>query len=184
MKRTTVCVNIDQSNPEQGGFTDVEKAQARRNIGVTNYNRITNNVTLATTRNITADDINVLNLRDFKFYNGHEYHTFVTIPMNIQLANYSKDNVILTIWIGAANWSAAPFKMRLRCDVENGIVKNRSSIVPIDWLGENLSGDDAVLDHMHMCFYDNDDETTLLNLADGQTLSFSFRGTESYVLPN
>ena len=181
MKRTTVCVNIDQSNPEQGGFTDAEKAQARRNIGVTNYNRVTNNVTLAMTRNITADDINVLNLRDFKFYNGHEYHTFVTIPSGIQLANYNKDKVIITIWIGAANWSAAPFKMRLRCDVENGVVKNRSSIVPIDWLGENLSGDTDVLDYMRMCFYDNDNDTTLINLADGQSLSFSFRGTESYV---
>lgn len=181
MKRTTVCVNIDQTNPEQGGFTDAEKAQARRNIGVTNYNRVTNNVTLTMTRNITADDINVINLRNFKFYNGYEYHTFVTIPMGIQLANYNKDKVILTIWIGAANWSAAPFKMRLRCDVENGVVKNRSSIVPIDWLGENLSGDDAVLDYMRMCFFDNDDETTPVNLADGQTLNFAFRGTESYV---
>lgn len=180
MKRSTVCVNIDQSDVTKGGFTDAEKAQARRNIGVTNYNRITNNVTLAMTRNITADDINVLNLRDFKFYNGHEYHTFVTVPSGIQLANYSKDKVILTIWIGAANWSAAPFKMRLRCDVENGVIKNRSSIVPIDWVGENLSGD-VVLDHMRICFYDNDDETSLVNLADGQSLSFSFRGTESYV---
>lgn len=180
MKRSTVCVNIDQSDVTKGGFTDAEKLQARRNIGVTNYNRITNNVTLAMTRNITADDINVLNLRDFKFYNGYEYHTFISIPSGIQLSNYNKEKVILTIWIGAANWSAAPFKMRLRCDVENGVVKNRSSIIPIDWLGENLSGD-AVLDHMRMCFYDNDDGTSLVNLADGQTLSFSFRGTESYV---
>lgn len=179
MKRSTVCVNIDQSDATKGGFTNDEKAQARRNIGVTNYNRITNNVTLAMTRNITADDINVLNLRDFKFYNGHEYHTFVTIPSGIQLTNYSKDKVILTIWIGANNWSSAPFKMRLRCDVENGVIKNRSSIVPIDWVGENLTTD--ILDYIHICFYDNDDGTSLINLADGQTLNFSFRGTESYV---
>lgn len=178
MKRTTVCVNIDQTNPEQGGFTDAEKAQARRNIGVTNYNRVTNNVTLTMTRNITADDINVLNLRNFKFYNGYEYHTFISIPSGIQLTNYNKDKVILTIWIGAANWSAAPFKMRLRCDVDNGVVMNSSSIIPIDWMGENLTTD--VLDYMHMSFHDVDDDS-LLNLASGQTLNFSFRGTESYV---
>lgn len=182
MKMNKVCVNIDQSDATKGGFTDAEKAQGRRNLGVTNYNRITNNVTLTMTRNITADDVNVLNLRNFKFYNGHEYHTFVTIPSGIQLANYSKDKVILTIWIGAVSWSAAPFKMRLRCDVENGVVKNRSSIVPIDWMGENLSGVDAdQLNHMRMCFFDNDDESTQVNLADGQTLNFSFRGTESYI---
>lgn len=134
MKRTTVCVNIDQSDAANGGFTLAEQAQARRNIGVTNYNRVTNNVTLTMTRNITADDINVLNLRNFKFYNGYEYHTFISIPSGIQLTNYNKDKVILTIWIGATNWSAAPFKMRLRCDVDNGVVMNRSSLVPIDWL--------------------------------------------------
>lgn len=181
MKMNKVCVNIDQSDATKGGFTDAEKAVARKNIGATNYNRITNNVTLTMTRNITADDINVLNLRNFKFYNGCEYHTFISIPSGIQLTNYSKDKVILTIWIGAANWSAAPFKMRLRCDVENGVVKNRSSLVPIDWLGENLTGDADVLDYIHICFYDTDDGTSLINLADGQSLNFSFRGTESYV---
>lgn len=179
MKMNKLCSNIDQSNPANGGFTDAEKQRMRNNIGVTNYNRVTNNVTLTMTRNITADDINVLNLRNFKFYNAHEYHTFVTIPMNtIQLANYSKDKVILTIWIGANNWSSAPFKMRLRCNVENGVVKNSSSIVPIDWMGENLTTD--VLDYMHMSFHDVDDDS-LLNLASGQTLNFAFRGTESYV---
>ena len=179
MKRSTLCVNIDHSDVTKGGFTDAEKAVARKNIGVTNYNRITNNVTLAMSKN-TSDNIYTIHLYDFKFYNGREYHTFVTVPSGIQLANYNKDKVILTLWIGAANWSAAPFKMRLRCDVENGVIKNRSSFVPIDWVGENLSGD-AVLDHMRMCFYDNDEGTTMINLADGQALNFSFRGTESYV---
>ena len=37
MKRSTVCVNIDQSNPEQGGFTPAEQAQARNNIGAYYY---------------------------------------------------------------------------------------------------------------------------------------------------
>ena len=37
MKRSTVCVNIDQSNPEQGGFTLAEQAQARNNIGAYYY---------------------------------------------------------------------------------------------------------------------------------------------------
>lgn len=178
-KMNKVCVNFDQSNPENGGFTDAEKAQARRNIGVTNYNRVTRNITQTMVRNITADDINTINLHDFKFYNTHEYHTFVTVPTGIQLANYSKDKAILTIWIGANNWATAPFKMRLRCGVNNGVVSNRSSIVPIDWLGENLTTGD--LDYIHMCFQDNDDDS-LINLADGQTLSFSFRGTESYVM--
>lgn len=181
MKMNKLCSNIDQSNPVNGGFTDEEKARMRNNIGVTNYNRVTNNVTLAMTRNITVDDVNVFNLRNFKFYNGHEYHTFVTVPYGIQLDNYNKDKVILTIWIGAANWSAAPFKMRLRCNVDNGVVMNRSSLVPIDWLGENLTGDTDVLDYIHICFYDTDDGTSLINLADGQALNFSFRGTESYI---
>ncbi|WP_405350518.1 hypothetical protein [Ruminobacter amylophilus] len=181
MKRSTVCVNIDQSDVTKGGFTDAEKAQARRNIGVTNYNRVTINVIDSMTRNITADDVNVLNLRDFKFYNGHEYHTFVSIPAGIQLANYNKDKVILTVWVGAANWLAAPYKIRFRCDVENGVVKNRTSLIPFDWLAEDLSGDTDVLDYIHMCFFDNDDESTLINLADEQSLNFTFRGTESYV---
>lgn len=180
-KMNKLCSNIDQSNPANGGFTDEEKARMRNNIGVTNYNRVTNNVTLSMTRNITDDDVNVLNLRNFKFYNGHEYHTFVTVPSGIQLDNYNKDKVILTIWIGAANWLAAPFKMRLRSDVVNSVVTNRSSIIPIDWLGENLTGDTDVLDYIHMCFYDNDNDTTLINLANGQSLNFSFRGTESYI---
>lgn len=177
MKRSTVCVNIDQSDVTKGGFTDAEKAQARRNIGVTNYNRITHNVTLAMSKN-TSDNIYTIHLYDFKLYNGHEYHTFVTVPSGIQLANYSKDKVILTLWIGAANWTSAPFKMRLRCDVENGVVKNRSSIIPIDWLGENLTTD--VLDYIHFSFFDNDNDS-LVGLVGDQTLSFSFRGTESYV---
>ena len=33
MQMNKVCVNIDQSNPEQGGFTDKQKATARQNIG-------------------------------------------------------------------------------------------------------------------------------------------------------
>lgn len=33
MQNNKVCVNIDQSNPEQGGFTDEQKQQARTNIG-------------------------------------------------------------------------------------------------------------------------------------------------------
>ena len=33
MIQNKVCVNIDQSNPEQGGFTDAQKEQARTNIG-------------------------------------------------------------------------------------------------------------------------------------------------------
>lgn len=32
MKRTTVCCNIDQTDPSNGGFTEEEKAQARSNI--------------------------------------------------------------------------------------------------------------------------------------------------------
>ena len=32
-KMNKVCVNIDQSNANNGGFTDAEKAQARQNIG-------------------------------------------------------------------------------------------------------------------------------------------------------
>ena len=180
MKRTTVCVNIDQSN----SFTDAEKAQARRNIGVSNYSRTVNNVVLSQTRNITADDDNVINLYNFKFYNTYEYHTFLTIPLNIKLANYNKDKVIITIWIGAANWSAAPFKMRLRSNVENGVVQNRASIIPIDWVGEYLNPDDIgdINDYMHVCFFDNDDGATLINLEDNQTLSFSFRGTEAYTI--
>lgn len=178
-KMNKVCVNIDQSDVTKGGFTDAEKLQARKNIGVTNYNRVTNNVTLTMTHDTSTDSINVISLYDFKFYNGHEYHAFVTIPMNtIQLDNYSKDKVILTIWIGANNWSAAPFKMRLRCNVENGVVKNSSSIIPIDWMGENLTTD--VLDYMLMSFHDVDNDN-LLNLTTGQSLNFSFRGTESYV---
>ena len=179
MKMNKLCSNIDQSNPANGGFTDAEKAVMRNNIGVTNYNRITNNVTLAMTKN-TSDNIYTIHLYDFKFYNGHEYHTFVTVPSGIQLDNYNKDKVILTIWIGAANWSAAPFQMRLRSDVVNSVVTNRSSIIPIDWLGENLTGDTDVLDYIHMCFYDNDNDS-LVGLVGEQSLNFSFRGTESYV---
>jgi len=176
-KMNKLCSNIDQSNPSNGGFTDEEKARMRHNIGVTNYNRVTNNVTLATTKN-TSDNIYTIHLYDFKLYNGYEYHTFVTVPSGIQLANYSKDKVILTIWIGAEGWSAAPFKMRLRADVENGAVKNRSSIIPIDWLGENLTTD--VLDYIHVAFFDNDDDT-LVGLVGEQSLNFSFIGTESYL---
>ena len=33
MKQNKVCVNIDQTDPSNNGFTDAEKAQARRNIG-------------------------------------------------------------------------------------------------------------------------------------------------------
>ena len=33
MQMNKLCVNIDQSNPEQGGFTDEQKLQARTNIG-------------------------------------------------------------------------------------------------------------------------------------------------------
>jgi len=178
-KMNKLCSNVDQSNPNNGGFTDEEKARMRKNIGVTNYNRITNNIVLAMTHDTTTESISQISLDDFIFYNEHEYHTFVTIPMNtIQLANYNKDKVILAIWIGANNWASAPFKMRLRCNVENGIVKNSSSIIPIDWLGENLTTD--VLDYIHMSFHD-DDNDNLIALTTGQSLSFVFRGTESYV---
>ena len=34
-KLNKVCVNIDQTDPNNGGFTDSEKAQARANIGAT-----------------------------------------------------------------------------------------------------------------------------------------------------
>lgn len=37
MKRTTVCVNIDQSDAANGGFTLAEQAQARNNIGAYYY---------------------------------------------------------------------------------------------------------------------------------------------------
>lgn len=142
-----------------------------------------NNVVLSQTRNITADDVNVINLYNFKFYNTYEYHAFLTIPLNIKLANYNKDKVIITIWIGAANWSAAPFKMRLRSNVENGVVQNRSSIIPIDWVGEYLNPDGIgdINDYMHVCFFDNDDDS-LINLDDNQSLAFNFRGTEAYTI--
>lgn len=39
-KLNKVCVNIDQSNPSDGGFTDAEKAQARTNIGAIGQSEI------------------------------------------------------------------------------------------------------------------------------------------------
>lgn len=178
MKMNKLCSNIDQSNPNNGGFTDEEKARMRNNIGVTNYHRVTHNVVQSMTYDTTSGSITQINLYDFKFHNGHEYHTFVSVPSNsIYLSNYNKDKVILTIWIGAANWASAPFKMRLRCNVENGVVKNSSSIIPIDWLAENLTTD--VLDYIHMGFNDNDNDD-LVTLTTGQSWNFGFRGTESY----
>ena len=32
-KQNKVCVNLDQSNEQNGGFSDAEKLQARNNIG-------------------------------------------------------------------------------------------------------------------------------------------------------
>lgn len=39
-KLNKVCVNIDQSNPDNNGFTDAEKAQARTNIGALGSNDV------------------------------------------------------------------------------------------------------------------------------------------------
>ena len=40
-KMNKVCVNLDQSNSDNGGFTDAEKAQARTNIGALGQSDVT-----------------------------------------------------------------------------------------------------------------------------------------------
>ena len=182
MKRSTVCVNIDQSDVTKGGFTNAEKAQARRNIGVTNYNRVTYNVTEV--NQISTDDQRAqLHLRSFEFMKNHEYHLFISIPSGIELQNYNKDKVIIDLFIGANNYQTAPFKMRMRADVENGVIKNRSPYVIIDWYSDTIDPDLDLLNHAQIAFQDNDSEDLIMTKS-GQTLQFIIRGTESYVQYN
>lgn len=177
MKRSTVCVNIDQSNPEQGGFTDAEKAQARRNIGVTNFTRTITNVNTVNQVN-TDDQRSQLHLRNFEFMKNHEYHMFISIPRDIELQNYSKDKVIINLFIGANNYQTAPFTMRMRADVEDGVIKNRSPYAIVDWYSSGIDPDLDLLNHAMLSFQDNDTED-LLMVKTGQTLQFIIRGTDA-----
>lgn len=178
MKRTTVCVNIDQSNPEQGGFTDAEKAQARRNIGVRNYSRTITNVIEV---NQISTDVQraQLHLRSFEFMKNHEYHLFITIPSGIELQGYNKDKVIIDLFIGANNYQTAPFKMRMRAAVENGVIKNKSPYVIVDWYSDTINPDLDLINHVQIAFQDNDSED-LIMLKTGQSLQFIIRGTDAY----
>lgn len=177
MKRSTVCVNIDQSDATKGGFTDAEKAQARKNIGVTNFTRTITNV--STVDQVSTDEQrSQLHLRSFEFEKNHEYHMFIAIPSGIELQSYSKDKVIINLFIGANNYQTAPFKMRMRADVEDGVIKNRSPYVIIDWYSDTIDPDMDLLNHAMFTFQDNDSEDMIM-LKSGQTLQFIIRGTDA-----
>ena len=177
MKRSTVCVNIDQSDATKGGFTNAEKAQARRNIGVTNFTRTIDNVNTVDIVS-TDEQRSQLHLRSYEYVKDHEYHMFVTIPSGIELQNYSKDKVIINLFIGANNYQTAPFKMRMRADVDNGVIKNRSPFVIIDWYSDEIDPTMDVLNHAMLTFQDNDSDD-LIMLATGQSLQFITRGTDA-----
>lgn len=57
-KLNKVCVNIDQTDPANGGFTDTEKAQARANIGATGASDLPNIKHVA--MNGTETDVSLL----------------------------------------------------------------------------------------------------------------------------
>lgn len=176
-KMNKLCSNIDQSNPASGGFTDEEKARMRNNIGVTNFTRTITNVN-EVDQVSTDEQIAQLHLRSFEFMKNHEYHLFISIPSGIELQSYSKDKVIITLFIGANNYQTAPFKMRMRADVEDGVIKNRSPYAIIDWYSNTIDPDLDLLNHAMFTFQDNDSEDPV-TLKSGQTLQFIIRGTDA-----
>lgn len=142
-------------------------------FGVTNYDRIITNDVSYQPFNLTSTT-NTLDLDDYIFINGHEYHMFIVVPNGITLSNYNKDKAILALWIGADRWQTAPWQLRLRVNVDNGVTNNNQILIPFNWYAANLE-DDKI---MHFSVLDTDD-VTRLTLASGQTLTFNIRGTVS-----
>lgn len=78
------------------------------------------------------------------------------------------------MWIGSDRWQTAPWQLRLRIDVDNGVTNIKQLIIPFNWYAANLE-DDKI---MHFSVLDTDD-VTRLTLASDQTLAFNIRGTVS-----
>lgn len=164
-------------------FSTPEKTQARKNIGAISYDTTykTTNVIEEMTRN-TSLNINMIKLGDdYVFWNDEIYHLFLHIPSEIQLANYSKNKAQIWIHIGGNNFNTAPFKMKLRSDVEDGTLKIKNSFIPIDWVCHDIDSDwiDS-LRGIVITFHDNDNDD-MLNMVQGQSLSFILRGTATFV---
>lgn len=158
------------------GLTAAEKQRARANIGATHYKRSVSNIYEAVAWDTSSDSQTTVVLPDTQFEDGHEYCLMLAMPSTIQFASYAKAYALLHIYIGANNYASAAWKLGGRVPVDNGTVKLGTTIFSLDWFGENLAGA-AALDCVHIDFADIDSETTLVPMAEGQTLGFSLRGT-------